>query len=101
MSESKYAIITIGDNHFVLPISNSSHNRGDDIMSVSLKDGTRLEVGTNNIIVVIGESEIMESMLKMVDTNFYSPEVDDKGKVKMKKITQDRPFKLIRGGKNE
>ena len=101
MSENKYAIVTVGNNHFVLPINNSSHNRGDDIMTVTLKDGVRLEVGTNNIMIITGESEIIESILKMVDTNFYSPEIDNKGKVKMKKITQDRPFKLIKGGKNE
>ena len=52
-------------------------------------------------MIITGKSEIIESILKMVDTNFYSPEIDNKGKVKMKKITQDRPFKLIKGGKNE
>lgn len=99
MSEDKHAIITIGTNHYVLPISNSSHNRGDDVTRVFLKDGTSLEVGTSNVIIITGESEVLEAMFKMVDTSFYTPE-EENGKVKMKKITQDRPFKLIKGGKN-
>lgn len=101
MSEEKHAIVTIGTNHYVLPINNSCHNRGDDVTRIFLKDGTSLEIGTSNVIIITGESEILQSMFKMVSTNFYTPEKDLKGKIKMKKITQDRPFKLIKGGKNE
>ena len=51
----KYAIVTIGKSHFTLPVSNCTHNRGDDISTVILEDGTRLEVGTNNLIMVYGK----------------------------------------------
>ena len=97
----KIAIITVGSNQFVLPISEATHNLGDDIMTIILPDGASLKVGTNNIIIITGNSDIINAMLSMVNTNFYSPAEDEKGKVKMKKITPDRPFRLIKGGKNE
>ena len=40
-------------------------------------------------------------MVQSIDNNVNSTEIENKGKIKMKKITQDRPFKLIKGGKNE
>ena len=100
MDKDKHAIITIGDNQFVLPISSSSHNLGDDITVLILKDGTRLEIGTSNVIVISGKSEVIEAMLEMVNTNFYTPNKDKQGKVKMKKISTDKPFTVIKGGKN-
>ena len=101
MEKEKYAIITIGNSHFTVPVKNYYHNRGDDIASIILKDGTRLEIGTNNLIIVHGSSELINAMLESLNENFYQPEKDQHGKTKMKKITQDRPFKLIKGGKNE
>ena len=73
----------------------------NNFASIILKDGTRLEIGTNNLIIVHGTSELINAMLESLNENFYQPEKDQQGKTKMKKITQDRPFKLIKGGKNE
>ena len=44
----KYAIVTIGKSHFTLPVSNCTHNRGDDISTVILEDGTRLKITIKN-----------------------------------------------------
>ena len=96
----KYAIVTNRKSHFTLPVSNCTHNRGDDISTVILEDGTRLEVGTNNLIMVYGKSDLINAMLETSNEYFYQPKKEN-GKIKMKKITSDNPFKLLKGGMNE
>lgn len=101
MEKEKYAIITIGKSHFTLPVKSCSHNRGDEVSSVILEDDTRLEIGTNNLIMVYGESDLINAVLESSNEDFYQPEQTKHGKVMLKKITRDTPFKPFGGNKNE
>lgn len=101
MKEEKHAIITIGDSHFVVRIINFHHNLNDNIVTTILEDGTKLELSTENIIVVTGESKIINAILETASENFYQPKQNSKGKILMKKIALDNPLKIIKGGKNE
>ena len=97
----KYAIVTIGKSHFIMPVKNCCHHRGDDISSIILEDNTRLEIGTNNLIMVYGESDLMNAILESSSEKFYKAQKDKQGKAKIKKIANDNKFKIIEGGKNE
>ena len=99
MLENQVALITIGEKNYTLPITGFNHKLGDEFISITLEDGTRLHTGTNNIIIINTDSEIMNAILNVGD--FYTSQRDDRGKIKVKKITQDNSLKLIKGGKNE
>ena len=75
--------------------------QGKEVFAIPHNLENKNGIGTNNLIIVHGSSELINAMLESLNENFYQPEKDQHGKTKMKKITQDRPFKLIKGGKNE
>ena len=99
MLEKQVALITIKKKNYTLPITDFNHKLGDELISITLEDETRLYTGTNNVIIINGDSEIMNAILNMGD--FYTPEKDTQGKIKVKKLTKDNSLKLINGGKNE
>lgn len=99
MLENQVALITVGEKNYTLPITDFNHKLGDELISITLEDETRLYTGTNNVIIINGDSEIMNAILNMGD--FYTSEKDAQGKIKVKKLTRDNSLKLINGGKNE
>ena len=99
MLENQVALITVGEKNYTLPITDFNHKLGDELISITLEDETRLYTGTNNVIIINGDPEIMNAILNMGD--FYTPEKDTQGKIKVKKLTRDNSLKLINGGKNE
>ena len=99
--EEKHAILTIGANHYVMPITAYHHNRGDDIVSMTLQDETKLKISTNNAIIVTGESDFISAILETSEEKFYQPEQTKHGKIMLKRITKDVPFKPFGGNQNE
>lgn len=89
--EEQFAIVTLGNSHFVFPIFNASHNLSDDVTAIRLKDGSKMTVGTNNLILFTGSSKLINAMLESGAEDIYAPE-KEKGKIKMKKIAIDNPF---------
>lgn len=86
--ECKKAILTIGDSHYVIPIKNyyTSINIPKGV-SLILEENTIVELSTNNVILITGESELIKALLESESENFYQPETNKYGKIKMKKIT--------------
>lgn len=94
--QEKNVILTIGSSHYVLPVVDYRHNRGDDVVGITLKDGARLEVSTDKAILIIGESNFMNAILASSDEDFYQPEQTKHGKTLIKKITKEEPFKNLK-----
>ncbi len=86
-TENKKVILKIGNNHYVLPIISYYHNRGDEIVNIKLKDGSRLVTSTNNAVFLVGESNIINAILESTNEEFYQPEQTKHGKTIIKKIT--------------
>lgn len=99
--ETKHVILTIGSNHYVIPITSYHHNRGDDIVSMTLTDETKLKAGTNNVIIVSGESDLINAILEMPEEKFYQPEQTKHGKIMLKRINKENPLKPFGGKENE
>ena len=89
--EEQFAIVTLGNSHFVFPIFNASHHLSDDVTTIHLKDDSKMTVGTNNLILFTGSSKLINAMLESGVEDIYAPE-KEKGKIKMKKIAIDNPF---------
>ncbi len=86
--DCKTAILTISDSHYVIPIKDycTSINIPKGV-SLFLADNTIVELSTNNVILITGESELIKALLESESENFYQPETNKYGKIKMKKIT--------------
>ena len=83
-------ILTLGETHYVLPIKSYRHNRGDDVTGVTLIDDSRLETSSNNIAILESSEE-----------KFYQPKQTKLGKIMLKRINKDTPFKQFGGKENE
>ena len=94
-------ILTLGETHYVLPIKSYRHNRGDDVTGVTLIDDSRLETSSNNIAILFGESDFINAILESSEEKFYQPEQTKRGKIMLKRINKDTPFKQFGGKENE
>lgn len=99
--ENNHVILTIGDEHYVIPIVSYNHNRSDEIVSMTLPDEAKLKTSTNNVIIVTGESDFINAILETSGEKFYQPEQTKHGKIMLKRITKEAPFKPFRGKENE
>lgn len=90
-------ILTLGKSHFVLPIKyyHPSLTLPDNIV-VTLADNAKVETNSHNILLVTGESELINAILESPLEHCYKPQKTSQGKVKMKRISIDSQ---INGGK--
>ena len=86
MKQEHYVIIKIGESNFILPYRNLGHRTGDTVTTITLADDTNITVGTNNLITIFGDFDIINAIIEASDEKFYKAKKDEKGKIKMKRI---------------
>lgn len=89
MEKGRYAIIKIGQGNFILPYRNLDRIANSPVTGITLEDDTKITIGTNNLITIFGDFDIMNAIIESSNEPFYKVQKDEQGKIKMKKIGND------------
>ncbi len=95
-NKNQSVILTIGGTHFVLPIKSSFRRANDSTHNIVLEDNSKIEVSTQNIVLFADDSNLIKAILENQCEKFYMPETNENGKIIMKKINSEQPYKPLR-----
>ena len=91
-TKGEYAIVMLKNHNYILKIKDYNPYTKDKVI-LTLLDDTLLTIHWSNVIIFSKPSNIISSILESEEESFYEPSSTKHGKILMKKINKENPFK--------